>query len=535
MKPIRIVLSPTHSRPLNIFLGMVLVLVSLLLFLALATYHATDPSLNTATDSIAPRNWIGLFGAYLADLLFQSLGLTAFLIPLWMAAIGWTWMHSRPGGSPVLRWMGTLLALVFLPAVLGLLPWHWRWLHAIPIEGVVGRLIAGLLVVYLNIQGAWLVAIALAGCGIYFASAISFSFIRETIADRWMSFAAWRDRWRSRREERAELRAERKALREERDDSVDFAQFARESSARSEAESPDRPRHRFLGFLFRRRRALDEDPLDAIPAFRREPLGQTETAIPITQRKPSIWERGAEPRTIAASPSVPPSAFDRAQPLPPNPQPQAELTIDQWLAAPVPEEPAPPTHLSGDIAIHSRADAVAHAVTVAPKNVSGFKLPSSGLLSEGEGPQSVREDELRDEAKVLVEKCAEFDVRGQVVQINPGPMVTTFEFKPEAGVKYSRVTGLADDLCLAMRAESILIERMPGKSTVGIQVPNRERETIRLREFIESETFARARSRLTLSMGKTSTAALSPPILPRCLTFSSRVPRAQANPWPSTA
>jgi DNA segregation ATPase FtsK/SpoIIIE, S-DNA-T family len=134
--------------------------------------------------------------------------------------------------------------------------------------------------------------------------------------------------------------------------------------------------------------------------------------------------------------------------------------------------------------------------------VSGFKLPSSTLLSAGEAPQSVREDELREEAKVLVEKCAEFDVRGQVVQINPGPMVTTFEFKPEAGVKYSRVTGLADDLCLAMRAESILIERMAGKSTVGIQVPNHERETIHLRDVIESETFIKARSRLTLSMGK---------------------------------
>ncbi len=96
---------------------------------------------------------------------------------------------------------------------------------------------------------------------------------------------------------------------------------------------------------------------------------------------------------------------------------------------------------------------------------------------------------LREEAKVLVEKCGEFDVRGQVVQINPGPMVTTYEFKPEAGVKYWRVTGLADDLCLAMRAESILIERMAGKSTVGIQVPNHERETIHLRDVIESETF----------------------------------------------
>jgi DNA segregation ATPase FtsK/SpoIIIE, S-DNA-T family len=101
-----------------------------------------------------------------------------------------------------------------------------------------------------------------------------------------------------------------------------------------------------------------------------------------------------------------------------------------------------------------------------------------------------------------VEKCAEFDVRGQVVRINPGPMVTTYEFKPEAGVKYSRVTGLADDLCLAMRAESILIERMAGQSTVGIQVPNHERETIHLRDVLESETFAKSKARLTIAMGK---------------------------------
>ena len=143
-----------------------------------------------------------------------------------------------------------------------------------------------------------------------------------------------------------------------------------------------------------------------------------------------------------------------------------------------------------EIAIHERADADERTVTVAPKNVSGFKLPPSTLLNSGSGPQAVREDELREEAKVLVEKCAEFDVRGQVVQINPGPMVTTYEFKPEAGVKYSRVTGLAEDLCLAMRAESILIERMAGKSTVGIQVPNHERETIHLRDVLESETFS---------------------------------------------
>jgi S-DNA-T family DNA segregation ATPase FtsK/SpoIIIE len=129
-------------------------------------------------------------------------------------------------------------------------------------------------------------------------------------------------------------------------------------------------------------------------------------------------------------------------------------------------------------------------------------LPPSTLLTRSDESQIVREDDLRGQARMLVEKCAEFDVRGQVVQINPGPVVTTFEFRPEAGVKYSRVTGLAEDLCLAMSAESILIERMAGKSTVGIQVPNHERETIWLRDVIEAENFTQTKSRLTLAMGK---------------------------------
>ncbi|MGB7264691.1 MAG: DNA translocase FtsK [Terracidiphilus sp.] len=506
MKPIRIVLSPTRSRPVNIFLGMLLLLVSLLLFLALASYHSTDPSLNTSVDLAAPRNWIGLFGAYISDLLLQSLGLTAFLLPVWMGGVGWTWMQSRPGGSPILRWVGTLLTLTFLPAVFGLLPWHWHWLHVVPVEGVVGRLMAGLLVVYLNIQGAWLVAAALAACGLYFASAISFSVIRESLAERWINFLDWRERWRSRREERAEERAEQEAVRVEGKQPIPFPQFAAEPAPQADDDPPPRRLNRFLAF-FTRKRAPQQDPLEEIPAFQRAHLQQaqqeTSARIPIEpRRRTSIWERSeaeSEPPVSATPPVVPPIRPLAAQPVASHLAPAHP--VEQWLAA-KPESAPAAAIPSGEIAIHGRADADVRPVTVAPKNVSGFKLPASTLLSAGEGPQTVREDVLREEAKILVEKCAEFDVRGQVVQINPGPMVTTFEFKPEAGVKYSRVTGLADDLCLAMRAESILIERMAGKSTVGIQVPNHERETIHLRDVIESETFVKARSRLTISMGK---------------------------------
>ncbi|MGA2650881.1 MAG: DNA translocase FtsK [Terracidiphilus sp.] len=512
MKPIRIVLVPTRSRPLNIFLGLMLLLVSLLLLFSLATYHASDPSFNTSTGIVGPhpaRNWIGLFGAYLSDLLLQSLGVTAFFLPLWIGGLGWSWMHSRPGGSPLLRWIGTLLALVFLPATLGLLPWHWRWLHLLPVEGVVGRLMAGLLVTYINIQGAWLVAGAFAAAGIYFASAVSFSVIAEAVQDRWIHGQSLYDRYRNWREERAEREAEQQEAEHEMLPLEDPEPF--------EAEAAVKPS--FFAKLFRRHQTEQPDPLDEIPAFQRAVHQES----PAPSRPTSIWERTpAETIPVAAAPTPMPFRPAAATPAPPTLGISKSLDFDDWDTTPAPQPaaarptpirpiatpleptfaPTPTAQSTGEIAIHHRAPAENRTATVAPKNVSGFKLPPSTLLNEGEGPQTVREDDLREEAKVLVEKCAEFDVRGQVVQINPGPMVTTYEFKPEAGVKYSRVTGLADDLCLAMRAESILIERMAGKSTVGIQVPNHERETIHLREVIESETFAKSKSRLTIAMGK---------------------------------
>jgi DNA segregation ATPase FtsK/SpoIIIE, S-DNA-T family len=132
-----------------------------------------------------------------------------------------------------------------------------------------------------------------------------------------------------------------------------------------------------------------------------------------------------------------------------------------------------------------------------------FTLPPLTLLDAARADRKIDERELMESARLLEEKCREFSVEGTVVQIHPGPVVTTYEFKPDAGVKYSRITGLADDLCLAMQAESVLIERIPGKSTVGIQIPNLRREQIYLRELLESEVYRRAGSKLTLALGKT--------------------------------
>ena len=342
MKPVRIVLSPTRSRPFNVFLGLVLLLASAFLLLALATYHSTDPSLNTATGETA-RNWTGLFGSWLSDLLLQSLGVTAFFLPLWLGGIGWTWMHSRPGGSPLLRWIGALLAMVFLPSVFALLPWHWLWMHEVPVEGVMGRLMVGLLVRYLNIQGAWLVAGVLAAAGLYFALAVSFWAIKENLEDHWFRILGWHDRWRNWREERAERREEREVEHESVDRPDPFSSF----DAPPVDQRPSR-----LAALFRRRdRAPIADPLDDIPAFQRATPQPAEKELhgATPPRRSSIWERatassappvdGPVPASSSAHPTEP-SGTNHAPPLPTVPNRRSPYTaVPMQTCAPPPWPP----------------------------------------------------------------------------------------------------------------------------------------------------------------------------------------------------
>ena len=131
-----------------------------------------------------------------------------------------------------------------------------------------------------------------------------------------------------------------------------------------------------------------------------------------------------------------------------------------------------------------------------------FQLPATELLNEIPGRNAYDEQELKDIAVRIKSKFEEFNVLGNVVQINPGPVVTTFEFKPDAGIKYSRIINLTEDLCLGLQAESILIERIPGKPTVGIEVPNTRRELIALRQMLESDEFGQSHSHLTIPLGK---------------------------------
>jgi DNA segregation ATPase FtsK/SpoIIIE, S-DNA-T family len=420
------IFAPTNNKRLNELIGFLLFVSALLLFLAIASYSPLDPSLNSAsilTGSHAARNWIGVVGALISDVLLQFFGIGAFLLPVFAGVLGMRWFHSRKVPSPVAKALGGVWLVMFVPALLALLPGHMRWMRLIPIEGLLGRIVGDFLIHYFNLAGAYIVCATVLAVALYLTTAFSFSAVQVWAPTRFAFVIALWNRYQDWRELRAK------------------------KSMQKELE---------------KRRASPKPVITAkmVPA-------RPATAPPTVQA-----------RTQPSGPTGIDREFAEERPTP---------AVDESL--PTPE-------------VMQRADADHQAKTTLPRAAGGYKLPPSSLLHRADEQQSVDADELKLLAQVLTDKYAEFDVHGQITQINPGPVVTTFEFKPEAGIKYSRITNLTEDLCLALKAESILIERMAGKSTVGIQVPNSTREIIWLRENIESPEFFGTKSKITLALGK---------------------------------
>jgi S-DNA-T family DNA segregation ATPase FtsK/SpoIIIE len=434
------IFEPGKNRRLNELVGFVLCVSALLLFLALASYSPLDPSLNSASvldGSHAARNWIGIIGGYLSDIVLQFFGIGSFLLPVFLAMLGVRWFRSRAIQAPIAKSLGALWLLMFAPALLAILPGHLRWMGEIPIEGLAGRIIGDVLIRYLNVAGAYIVCTTVLAVALYLTTAFSFSAIQVWAPTRFAFFIALRERWKDWQEERRRKRQQKELEKRRAEKPVVTTQLV---PARAPVARPEPPR-----------------------------ADHGVQLVPPAAARTGIERMAEEDHSELAPVAVMPSA--QSQDIP-------------------------------DIEVTDRADTERKPKTTMPKIAGSYKLPPSSLLHRSDEQQTVHEDELKLLAQVLTDRYAEFDVHGQVTQINPGPVVTTFEYKPEAGIKYSRIIGLTDDLCLALRAESILVERMPGKSTVGIQVPNREREIIWLRENIESQEFIGSKSKTTLAMGK---------------------------------
>jgi S-DNA-T family DNA segregation ATPase FtsK/SpoIIIE len=434
---------PTGNRRLNELIGFLMCVSALLLFLALVSYSPLDPSWNSAsvlTGSHAARNWIGVVGAFTADMLLQFFGIGAFLLVIFPSMLGVRWFRSMQVQSPLAKSLGGIWLVMFVPAMLALLPGHLRWMSVIPIEGLLGRVVGDFMIHYLNLVGAYIVCATVLAVALYLSTAFSFSAIQLWAPTRFAFVTALWNRYKDWQGERAKKRQQKELEQRRISKPVVKTQLIQSRPTSLFAPVPAEPRRTGI-----ERMMAEEDAPKSTPAtggILAEPLAMAESA------------------EASAGPEV------------------------------------------ADVEVMQRADSSHKAKTTMPRIAGGYKLPSSSLLQRPDEQQQVDADELKLLAQVLTEKYAEFEIHGQITQINPGPVVTTFEFKPEAGIKYSRITNLCDDLCLALKAESILIERMAGKSTVGIQVPNRQREIIWLRENIESQEFMGSKSKMTIAMGK---------------------------------
>ncbi len=543
MKPLRLTATPTRNRRLNDILGLIVLVAAGLLLLALASYTPSDPSFDTVGGGAGAHpahNWAGIVGAYFADAMLQVLGVASFFLPLLLVRLGVCWMLSRPAGSPMARILGMVFWIIFAPAAIALLPGHLLWRNALPVCGVSGRLVADQLIHYLNLPGATIVVALMVALSLYLATTFAFNTAREWLTMHFGFIGAMRERWKQFRSRRrgdstacetldgqAEVYSSRRAqmeaeARKERED-------LQKAAARSERGNT------LLGGLFAwwsRRRGreivsiMPERDTAHAPASVWQAMPRTNVdAAPVTALSTATAAAAPFAQALAAAAAPLPLQPDELDLVPyhsaapvqgsliagddepfsfVSTRKATEPARRPEAASRVPEPALSPaaSGVPGAPTFGRRADSDQKAVAITARSVRGYKLPSSSLLYRSDEQSVVREEALRDEAQVLERKCAEFGVDGRVTQINPGPVVTTFEFKPEAGVKVARITGLADDLCLAMAAESILIERMAGKSTVGIQVPNHERETIWLRDVVECESFAQSKSKLAIALGK---------------------------------
>jgi S-DNA-T family DNA segregation ATPase FtsK/SpoIIIE len=138
------------------------------------------------------------------------------------------------------------------------------------------------------------------------------------------------------------------------------------------------------------------------------------------------------------------------------------------------------------------------------KSGKGFQVPPFNILEDpDEPPASSDADNLRMQSQLLEKKLEDFGVRGKVVAVSPGPVITTYEYEPAAGVKINKIVNLSDDLSLALRAISIrIVAPIPGKAAVGIEVPNATREMVRFKEIVASGVFDKSKSKLTICLGK---------------------------------
>jgi S-DNA-T family DNA segregation ATPase FtsK/SpoIIIE len=414
-------------------LGFALLLVCLLLFLSLFTYDPRDGSLNTAVDA-APHNFLGQDGAVLADLLWQSLGLACFLIPILLLAWSFRLMLHRPVRPAWMR-------LTLLPAVLtlGAAALSIVDLGALSPPAGAGGAIGWVMERLLARSGLGTAALPISMAAAAVAGLLLLATMGLSLRD-WRAIGAGAGRGAIRLAELSgSSSAEAGSL---------FGWIWRRSQKSRPARSPGSGRH------------------SAAPELRRPPV-----VTPLPSRR--------EPRLNQAQIGASAGARDRGG-------------LVRFIAPKV-RPPAPGKRAEGDRQ---------PALDLEPEQQP--ILPSLELLVKPPATkaEAINEEALEKNARLLETVLEDFGVRGQIVQVRPGPVVTLYEFEPAPGIKASRIIGLADDIARSMSAISVRVAVVSGRNVIGIELPNRKAETVFLRELLDSPVYESHPGRLALILGK---------------------------------
>jgi DNA segregation ATPase FtsK/SpoIIIE, S-DNA-T family len=486
------IISPRNSRR-NEIVAIFLLAIGLLLTLCLvsAAFYPSDPSWNAAGQT-ETRNWTGAIGANVAALLFQTIGLAAYLLPLLLLAAAWRRFKTHSIRAPFSRLLGLVILTLAAAALLSISGIQPIFDSSVQPGGLVGTVISRGLASGLNKVGATVLLVAIAASGILLTT--NFSFIEfyqklaSLISERFAfvgvipaRFKAWQ-----------ETRRERSRVRKEQREIQRAEQLAARAALRDATKgSPDlSPEQRIAELM-----TGDVSSLTA------EAINRGETRL----TNASAAAAGtAEPARAAAA-----GAGVQAATVVEGRSGRRSIFPGGRGGTAVADEDDVEEMVKGASVLRTKGEAPAtgklpfDADRSRRVSYSDYSMPPLEFLNEAPPHSEQADTELLSLATRLAEKCKEFNVTGQIKHICPGPVVTTYEFKPDPGVKYSRVVSLVDDLCLALKAESIRIDRMPGKPHVGIEVPNPRRETIFLREVIESRAFRESSSKLTIALGKT--------------------------------
>ena len=464
-------------------LGVVLVAAGLLLLASLFSYHPRDESVLQISGDGERRNWIGPVGAQLSALLLGLFGLAGFAVSA-VAIWGGARRLGKTVREPVAgRGVGIGLVLLVLPLLLHVLIGDVGW-RGEPLRsgGALGLMLGGGLEAKLGWLGAVLVLLA----GLIVGVALAIQTSLEDVA---------RDWWQVIRQRSASGRLAIERRRERRDREKSRKRVMEKHLERAEEK---RGKPKVTASIIQQPDSLaPAEPAPPLRVVRRQGAGSFSF-----QKHAGSPAGGAE----AFGNDVQPQSLDDVPLRSPSPQ------LPALAEANVVDEPARPSgaFLRGRAKKKPPQRAKPAAVPAPDPQPELFKasgdpyaLPPVNLLSLEKTKQPISENDLVAMGEAIRERCAEFGVQGTVDGITPGPVITVFEFQPAPGVKVSQIVNLSDDLALALRAESIRIDRIPGRSTLGIEVPNENRAIIHLGPLLADGEFQKNSSPLTMALGST--------------------------------